>query len=231
VLILEVDGGAFRSMVAGGPLPPHFPPIAREWTLRMLGTMKARGHGEIEAWGRAFMFHAAFSFSEEQPDRPSGYHLSARDREGVILSDGTSAHGDRNIFTLALTKDERVAEYVMSIADVAHMIVALFHVRGMDVELKQRDEGTVRARLRRKRPVAVEYTTVSFPGVGFRSTSEEREYQGIIPAHLVRGHFADYTGGPGLFGRRKILVWRPAFVRGNPERGVVISEHAARVPA
>jgi hypothetical protein len=229
VLILEVEGGALRAMARGGPLPPHFPPIAREWTTRMLDTMKARGHGQMEAWDRAPMFHVAFSFSEEQPDRPSGHHISARDLEGVVLSDGTSKHGDKNIFTLALTKGERIAEYVMSVAEIAHMIVALFHVRGMEVETKARDAGTVRARLRRKRPVAVEYTTVSFPGVAFRSAQESRDHQGVIPAHLVRGHFADYTD-KGLFGKRKILVWKPMQVRGNPERGVRLSEHRALEP-
>lgn len=43
----------------------------------------------------------------------------------------------------------------------------------------------------------------------------------------VRGHYADYRNGPGLFGNPKlrVLLWVPEFQRGNAELGEIIPEY------
>jgi hypothetical protein len=43
--------------------------------------------------------------------------------------------------------------------------------------------------------------------------------------HIVRGHFADYTNGPGLFGKHKVEVFVPEHIRGDPRRGVVLADY------
>jgi hypothetical protein len=43
--------------------------------------------------------------------------------------------------------------------------------------------------------------------------------------HIVRGHFADYREGNGLFGKYNDIFWVDAHVRGSEERGVVVKDY------
>jgi hypothetical protein len=43
--------------------------------------------------------------------------------------------------------------------------------------------------------------------------------------HRVRGHYADYTKGKGLFGRWKVRIWIEEHETGNPELGTVKSSY------
>lgn len=43
--------------------------------------------------------------------------------------------------------------------------------------------------------------------------------------HIVRGHFADYRNGPGLFGKINDIVWKEAHVRGSAKAGVVVKDY------
>lgn len=56
--------------------------------------------------------------------------------------------------------------------------------------------------------------------------SGERTHTGQNPLSMVRGHFRDYSKGPGLFGKyRKPAVWVPPHARGNAENGVVTKDY------
>lgn len=46
--------------------------------------------------------------------------------------------------------------------------------------------------------------------------------------HKVRGHFADYTKGKGLFGRLKIRLWIPEHAAGNPDLGTVVGSYRVK---
>lgn len=46
-----------------------------------------------------------------------------------------------------------------------------------------------------------------------------------IRHHWVRGHFADYTGGKGLFGKYRDVFWVPEFTRGDYSLGSVRQTH------
>lgn len=43
--------------------------------------------------------------------------------------------------------------------------------------------------------------------------------------HIVRGHFADYSAGAGLFGKYKGRYWVSSHLRGNPEIGVTEKDY------
>jgi hypothetical protein len=43
--------------------------------------------------------------------------------------------------------------------------------------------------------------------------------------HLVRGHFADYREGAGLFGRLKGVYWIPAHARGSKDAGIITKRY------
>jgi hypothetical protein len=46
-----------------------------------------------------------------------------------------------------------------------------------------------------------------------------------IRFHKVRGHFADYTKGKGLFGKLKIRIWIEEHTAGDPELGTVVGRY------
>lgn len=48
---------------------------------------------------------------------------------------------------------------------------------------------------------------------------------GETSLHIVRGHFADYSAGRGLFGKYKGRYWVSAHLRGNPEVGVTEKDY------
>lgn len=48
--------------------------------------------------------------------------------------------------------------------------------------------------------------------------------------HICRGHFADYTGGKGLFGKYHGQFWIPQHVRGSAEQGIVGKDYAVKAP-
>lgn len=50
-------------------------------------------------------------------------------------------------------------------------------------------------------------------------SGEKRE----LRFHRVRGHYADYTQGAGLFGKYKVRLWVDEHARGNPELGEVVA--------
>jgi hypothetical protein len=46
--------------------------------------------------------------------------------------------------------------------------------------------------------------------------------------HRVRGHYADYTKGAGLFGKYKVRIWVEEHARGNPELGEVVASYTVQ---
>jgi hypothetical protein len=48
--------------------------------------------------------------------------------------------------------------------------------------------------------------------------------------HICRGHFANYTDGPGLFGKYHGVFWKEAHVRGKAKQGVVVKDYSVKQP-
>lgn len=47
--------------------------------------------------------------------------------------------------------------------------------------------------------------------------------------HIVRGNFADYQEGRGLFGKYHGTYWRPQHVRGTTEKGVATKDYSIKI--
>lgn len=70
------------------------------------------------------------------------------------------------------------------------------------------------------------YKTLRIRSIGKRSQTEEvKDYQGLMPLHLRRGHFATYTDDNPLFGKYTGVFWRPATTVGEEKNGVVIKDY------
>jgi len=52
----------------------------------------------------------------------------------------------------------------------------------------------------------------------------------VLRFHNIRGHYADYRKGNGLFGNPKLkkLFWVPEHTAGDPELGTVVSSYKVK---
>lgn len=67
--------------------------------------------------------------------------------------------------------------------------------------------------------------TITIPSFRVKSTGD-----GKTPLHVRRGHFADYTKGPGRFGRadQKKIYWVDEMLVGNKKNGVIEKDYKFR---
>jgi hypothetical protein len=65
----------------------------------------------------------------------------------------------------------------------------------------------------------------------FRDALESAGEAGRKRLHIVRGHFADYTNGGGLFGKLHGRYYISPHVRGNAERGTITKDYNVRASA
>lgn len=80
-------------------------------------------------------------------------------------------------------------------------------------------------RKRRKEP-RIEFHTIVLPGHGGSTApASQREYQGVLPVHRVRGHFKTFTDDAPLLGQHVGTYWWGWQVRGNKENGMVASDY------
>ena len=108
--------------------------------------------------------------------------------------------------------------------------LSMLHVRNVTVEQVTRDEKLQRARQRRGKPPFVDYRVlrVVVPGTPRQpaDAGARQPVQGVLPAHLVRGHFAHYGDERPLFGKYSGTFWVPSHARGNPEVGTVLKDYS-----
>lgn len=76
------------------------------------------------------------------------------------------------------------------------------------------------------------YKTLRIKSIGkrYESDTQQKAYQGLMPLHLRRGHFAHYSDDAPLFGKYTGTFWRPATVVGEEKRGVVVKDYKVIAP-
>lgn len=111
---------------------------------------------------------------------------------------------------------------------MATSVHAISRMNCTNVELRPIKEGKSKPHAPNKVvPASVwhEIVITSVPKV--RTTGQDifEHEESEIRLHWVRGHYADYRKGNGLFGRIKGLFWIPEHRRGNEELGQIIPEY------
>jgi len=108
--------------------------------------------------------------------------------------------------------------------------LALLNCKNVSTETTPFARGSKNKRKRRGPLAKAVYHTLvlTLPGkaqtrIGAGTHSEsERAF------HMVRGHFADYRDGAGLFGRVHGVFWVPAHARGSKDAGVVNKDYSIK---
>lgn len=98
-----------------------------------------------------------------------------------------------------------------------------------NIELRPRPVGPKHAGQNSKLPSSVWHEIVVTSVPKFRTVPESRSGEHRdVRSHWVRGHYADYSKGNGLFGRIKGVFWMPEHKRGDESLGTVRQSYAVR---
>ena len=81
--------------------------------------------------------------------------------------------------------------------------------------------------LRRMKQPRIQYKVLNINP--FKKFAESTGSGGMVwvvkSLHICKGHFEDHTKGKGLFGKHKVVVWKPAHIRGNANSGIVVKDY------
>lgn len=111
----------------------------------------------------------------------------------------------------------------LRIASLAFTFANCCNVKLDDITDEVAPSPKIRRRL--KLPEVKRYT-LRIAGHAARPRRESDDPQkGIMPFHLCRGHFAEYTAEKPLFGKHVGRFWIPPHVKGKKERGEVIKDY------
>lgn len=145
-----------------------------------------------------------------------------------IMTNTDEDEANEQLYDLAMWAD--------SFMRVPLLTLSLLNVKNVTTEEHKPAEKVQRKRiLNGKRPL-VNYHTLNVALPGTRQTSTNTRIEGennkqktTMPLGLVRGHFADYTKGKGLFGKHHGVYLIPAHFRGSIENGVVVKNYKPKI--
>jgi len=157
-------------------------------------------------------------------------HLDAQGKAlAVPYPDGAQSHV--HLLTLqryALDEQRAMAEGLRSLLFPFWLAISFLHCANVRVETHA--SGTTGHPALRKRyhgkPRVVYKTLDIAPMQALLRTEGRSGDVGLQRAlHSVRGHFADYRTGAGLFGRHHGLFWRETHLRGASSEGIVVKDY------
>lgn len=129
----------------------------------------------------------------------------------------------------ALSEDDRI---YMKAAGLANIGIAMKTCSLMNCSnVHMIHKGELGEHMTRKQRKATHIPSIRYHVLRVKVGTELRDVYsgcgtGLTPLHEVRGHFRDYSRGPGLFGRYQLpAVWVPQHMRGNPEMGAVVKDY------
>jgi len=128
----------------------------------------------------------------------------------------------------ASTKERRKAikDIVSSMFNDLCFIFDLVNCRNVEIV---NDSWKLSKKRRRQlgNPMRVQFKTLKIRDTVVKRKSDNTGGESLdsMPWHIRRGHFRDYTQGPGLFGKYKCKVWVPSMTVGSEKNGKVIKSY------
>lgn len=193
------------------------------------------GQGEVPAPKRAVLFNrvegSAFDevvgFFYAQPYRTWGPNIF-----GHRLYDDKSETMDLFMSSKRLGPCEMQKELTNCVGDVT-MAVAILNVlscKNVHLSMVDPPRALNKKRVKNGKLPLYRYHVLEVDlGAGrAQSGKAPRGNAGIMPVHLCRGHFKEYTEERPLFGRVTGRFWWQPCARGNAQRGVVIKDYKIR---
>jgi hypothetical protein len=149
----------------------------------------------------------------------------------LVGEGGSILEGTPHTFPVAILNEE-TTQAIGDITDVARWatLLSISRMNCKNCELRPINEGKFNPHgpnLVVPASVWHEIVITSVPKVRAtgRDIFNERKDENEIRAHWIRGHYADYRKGAGLFGKIHGLFWIPEHRKGNEELGQVIPEY------
>lgn len=112
---------------------------------------------------------------------------------------------------------------------VALMTFALMHCKNIALnEVKPKDKQSHIFNKQYGKPLVSYWTLMIQSTLKANKDNVAAPYQGLMPLHLRRGHFATYTDDKPLFGKYVGTFWKEATMVGELSNGVVIKDYKVK---
>lgn len=175
-------------------------------------------------------FVGAYLYTPLYPIEPIINVALALDEKGVVIP---VSNGDpyrikplTDIAQSLWGNDDYRASAVASV-NVALWTIAFMHTKGALIEDIHPPAAQQKRHMKRYKAPMCSYKTIKVMGVG-RSAQDAQGGQHAAPRlHIVRGYWADYRFGAGLFGKPALrgIYWVKEHQRGRPERGAIKADY------
>lgn len=133
------------------------------------------------------------------------------------------------------TDDSQLGQAYWTVYHSIHpalLAIALMHCKNVEILATELEVKLSQAHAKRHGRPLVRFHTLNITPMKEVLKREGRaEETGLrLALHICRGHFKDYRGGAGLFGRLQGLFWWDAHVRGSLKEGVVVKDYSVNRP-
>lgn len=120
-------------------------------------------------------------------------------------------------------------DFMITMLFPAYLAISFLHVRNVQVIEHMPPKQASRTRERKTGRPLIKYRTLQIEPIKKVLREEGRiESEGLGTAlHICRGHFKDFRGGKGLFGKHKDIYWWHEQERGEASLGVVHKDYVA----
>lgn len=117
-------------------------------------------------------------------------------------------------------RDDYKASAVASV-NVALWAIAFMHTKGAEIEDHEPAPAQQKRHMKRYKAPMCSYKTIKVMGFGREPKDAQGGQHSAPRLHIVRGHWADYRFGAGMFGRPELtgIYWVREHQRGRAERG------------
>jgi hypothetical protein len=114
-----------------------------------------------------------------------------------------------------------------NLVTITGLLVVLMNVGASGVAVATRPNRSTRRRMPADLVGNLRHRTVVISGRSPCPAGTEggRSRTNLMPFHPVKGFFADYRHGRGLFGKHRRMVWMPPHHRGNAALGVISKDY------
>jgi len=146
----------------------------------------------------------------------------------LVGSDGRHIDSRYGAFTLMINEDQTRQNLNSLMFILCH---CLLRMNCANTSLQPTEPARTHRRPQRKEPRVVwhEIKIDSVPKISREKKEKDNSDSECseIRSHWVRGHYADYTKGKGLFGRAELkkVFWMPEHQRGSEEVGKVVADY------
>ena len=187
-----------------------------------LGTLVLAEKSEKDGWGLGFHHY----LHKENRSQYAGSVLITCDDRGIpkVMKHPTIP-GKIIVMGHNPFKDDEIHNSNINLAQVCMMAISFCHCKNVVINTTKLGHGQLKKRKKHGKPSVYAYHTLNIEPMKkvFRANGAGNSIKKGL--HICRGHFKDYRGSQGLFGKHKDIYWWDSHVKGTNADRIIEKEY------